>query len=338
MSVAELDSNEQLRKAWKEAHLVPLWESPTAHKPPAPPDPTYLWAWDRVRPLIGRAIDVANPAAVERRVLTLVNPKTRGPEDEASVRTLAAALQILLPGEKARPHRHSMNAIRFVLEGEGAVTLVDGKPCRMEYGDLILTPGWCWHEHEHRGNGPMIWLDVLDVPLHLWLGTAEFQPGPMPEMPATLPDEAFAVANVMPDITFAGTHSPVFRYPYADVSQALAAAPRARDGARRVRYVNPVTGGAAMSIMDMHLMEIDSDETRPFRSNSNAVACVVEGSGESRIGSETIRWRPRDIFTLPQGNWITHRAFGTARLFVTSDRDAFARLGILKDEYGNSAS
>ncbi|MBV8508971.1 MAG: gentisate 1,2-dioxygenase, partial [Xanthobacteraceae bacterium] len=74
------------------------------------------------------------------------------------------------------------------------------------------------------------------------------------------------------------------------------------------------------------------------RSNSNAVACVVEGSGESRIGGETIRWRPRDIFTLPQGNWITHRAFGTSRLFVTSDRDAFARLGILKDEYGNNAS
>ena len=230
-----------------------------------------------------------------------------------------------------------MNAIRFVLEGDGAVTLVDGKACRMEYGDLILTPGWCWHEHEHLGSGPMIWLDVLDVPLHLWLGTAEFQPGPIPDMPATLPDEAFAVANVMPDITFAGTHSPVFRYPYADVSQALAAAPRARDGARRVRYVNPATGGPAMSIMDMHLMEIDPEETRPFRSNSNAVACVVEGSGESRIGGETIRWRPRDIFTLPQGNWITHRAYGTARLFVASDRDAFARLGILKDEYGNSA-
>ena len=93
--------------------------------------------------------------------------------------TLSAAIQILLPGESARPHRHSMNALRFVLEGRGGVTVVNGKECHMEFGDLILTPAWTWHEHIHRGNEPMIWLDALDVPLHLYLGTAEFQPGPV---------------------------------------------------------------------------------------------------------------------------------------------------------------
>jgi gentisate 1,2-dioxygenase len=336
MAVAALDTTDLLRKAWKKAHLAPLWESPTAHKPPAPPDPSYLWTWDRVRPLVGRAIEAADPAAVERRVLTLVNPRPRGPDDEATARTLSAALQILLPGEKARPHRHSMNAIRFVLEGEGALTIVNGKPCPMRFGDLILTPAWCWHAHEHRGDGPMIWLDALDVPLHLWLGTAAFQPGPVAEMPPTLPDTVFAVANVLPDAAFAVEHSPVFRYPYADVAAAVAGAPRARDGARRVRYVNPATGGAAMAIMDMHLIEVDGEKTLPFRTNSNAVACVVEGHGESTVGGDTIEWGPRDIFTLPQGNWISHRGHGTARLFIVSDRDALARLGILKDEYGNS--
>jgi len=120
--------------------------------------------------------------------------------------------------------------------------------------------------------------------------------------------------------------------------KALGAAPRARDGARRVRYINPATGGAAMAIMDMHLMQVDREPAVPFRTNSNAVACVVEGRGESRIGGDTIAWGPRDIFTLPQGNWISHRGEGTARLFVVSDRDALARLGILRDEYGNSAN
>jgi gentisate 1,2-dioxygenase len=336
MSVAAMDTTDQLRKAWKEAHLAPLWESPTAHKPPAPPDPAHLWSWEHVRPLIEGAIKAANPAAVERRVLCMVNPKARGPEDEATAKTLSACFQILLPGEKARPHRHSMNAIRFVLEGEGALTIVNGKACPMAFGDLILTPAWCWHEHEHRGSGPMIWLDALDVPLHLWLGTAAFQPGPIDEMPPTLPDATFAVANVLPDTDYAAEHSPVFRYPYADVARALAAAPRARDRARRVRYVNPATGGAAMAIMDMHLVELDGDKTLPFRSNSNAVACVVEGTGESEIGGNVIAWGPRDIFTLPQGNWITHRARDMARLFVVSDRDALARLGILRDEYGNA--
>ena len=194
MSVAALDTTDQLRKAWKDAHLAPLWESPTAHKPPPPPDPSYLWSWERVRPLIGRAIEVANPAAVERRVLTLVNPITRGPEDQATARTLSAALQILLPGE------------------EGALTIVDGKPCPMQFGDLILTPAWSWHEHAHHGSGPMIWLDALGVPLHLWFGTAAFEAGPVREMPPTLPDAAYAVANVAPDVAFASPHSPVFRF------------------------------------------------------------------------------------------------------------------------------
>jgi len=336
--VAPAGDANSLRQAWKEAHLVPLWESPTAHKPPPPPDRTHLWAWARIRPLIGGAIDVANPAAVERRVLQLVNPASRSPEDEATARTLAAALQILLPGETARPHRHSMNAIRFMLEGSGAVTTVNGKPCPMEVGDLIITPGWTWHEHTHRGTGPVIWLDALDVPLHLYLGTAEFQPGPVNDNPVTLADASFAVANVLPDGASASAYSPVFRYPYASVVKALAAVPPARDGARRVRYVNPTTGGAAMAILDMHLAEIDG-QTAPFRTNANAVVSVVEGEGESQIGGDTIKWRAKDIFTLPQGNWIVHRnAGGPARLFTVSDRDALARLGVLKEEYGNAAN
>ena len=126
----------------------------------------------------------SQPAAVERRVLSLVNPVAKSAEDESTTRNLAAAIQILLPGESARPHRHSMNALRFVLEGSGALTMVDGKACAMEFGDLILTPAWCWHEHVHGGVEPMIWLDALDVPFHLYLGTAKFQPGPVNTAPA----------------------------------------------------------------------------------------------------------------------------------------------------------
>jgi gentisate 1,2-dioxygenase len=328
---------DNLRKAWKAAHLAPLWESPTAHKPPAPPDPAHLWAWEAVRPLIAGALSITDPHAVERRVLSLINPNPRGPEDESTARTLSAALQILLPGETARPHRHSMNAIRFVLEGSGALTIVNGKACPMEVGDLIITPGWCWHEHTHKGTGPMIWLDALDVPLHLYLGTAEFQPGPIKEMPETIPDAAFAGANLVPDVGVAPGHSPVFRYPYEIARSALEAAPLARDGARRIRYINPANGGAAMPVIDCHLVEIGSGGTVPFRTNANAVATVVEGSGSSRVGNARIEWREKDIFTLPSGNWIEHKSGGApAKLFVASDRDAMTRLGVLKEEYGNS--
>ena len=66
---------------------------------------------------------------------------------------------------------------------------------------------------------------------------------------------------------------------------------------------------------------------------------MVEGSGESQIGDETIQWRKRDVFTLPQGNRIVHKSGGaTARLFQVSDRDIYARLGLLEEEYGNVAA
>jgi gentisate 1,2-dioxygenase len=330
-----------LRQAWKEANLAPLWENKLAHRPPPPPEASYLWSWEEIRPLIAGAIKVASPEAVERRVLQLIPPSRFEQEAAQTSKTLAAAIQVLLPGERARPHRHTMNALRFVLEGSGAVTIVDGKPCPMEEGDLILTPAWTWHEHAHNGAAPIMWLDALDVPLHHYMGTGAFQPGPVAELPETVDDAAFAVANVVPDTSYATTeYSPVFRYPYATAATAVAAAPPARDGSRRVRYVNPLNGGSAMALMDCFLVQLDPGTTTlPFRTNANSVCCVVEGAGESQVGNETIRWKKRDIFTLPQGNRIVHRSTGgAARLFQVSDRDIYARLGLLKEEYGNIAA
>jgi gentisate 1,2-dioxygenase len=341
MSAAAPRDIREVRKAWKEANLAPLWENAKAHRPPPPPEATYLWSWDKIRPLLADAIEVASPEAVERRVLQLVPPIAKHQDEQQTSRTLAANIQILLPGEKARPHRHTMNALRFVLEGSGATTIVDGKACPMEEGDLILTPAWTWHEHVHEGKAPILWLDALDVPFQQYLGTGAFQPGPVADMPETVADAAFAVANVVPDTNYATKeYSPVFRYPYATAAKAVAAAPPARDGSRRVRYVNPLTGGSGMAMMDCFLVQLDPGATTlPFRTTANSVCCVVEGSGESEVGNDTVRWKKRDIFTLPQGNRIVHKSIGgTARVFQVSDRDLYARLGLLKEEYGNIAA
>jgi gentisate 1,2-dioxygenase len=340
MSAAASRDIDEVRKAWKAANLAPLWENARAHRPAPPPDAAHLWSWDKIRPLLAAAIEVASTEAVERRVLQLVPPIPRHQDEQQTSRTLAANIQILLPGEKARPHRHTMNALRFVLEGSGATTIVDGKACPMEEGDLILTPAWTWHEHVHEGTAPILWLDALDVPLHQYMGTGAFQPGPVADTPDTIADAAFAVANVVPDTSYATReYSPVFRYPYATAAAAVAAAPPARDGSRRARYVNPLTGGSGMAMMDCFLVQLDPGTvTLPFRTTATSVCCVVEGSGESEVGDQTIRWNKRDIFTLPQGNRIVHKSTGAAaRLFQVSDRDLYARLGLLKEEYGNVA-
>ena len=328
-------SYEDIRAAWRAANLHPLWENAAAHKVrdggPAP----IHWQWKQIRPLVDDAMKVATPAAIERRVLTLTDGAG---ESGATTTNLTTALQILLPGERARPHRHTMNALRFVIEGSGASTVVDGKDCPMAEGDLVITPGWTWHEHVHRGSAPIIWLDALDAPLHRYLGTDVFEPGPAHDVPEVADDAAYAFANIVPELGGeAPAFSPVFRYPWAAARDAVRAAPKAKDGARRVRYVNPLTGGSTMPLMDCYLTQIDKGvETIRFRTTANAVCLVCEGSGTTRVGEDTVAWNEHDVFSLPHGNWITHRANETATLFVVSDRDALRRLDLLKEQYGNA--
>ncbi|MFC5458748.1 cupin domain-containing protein [Massilia niabensis] len=320
---------------WHDAHLAPLWASPNAHKAPPGPAAAHIWRWADTRPLVDLAFQETSPAAVQRRVLQMLSPHSSSLADEYTCGSVLAALQCLLPGETARPHRHTMNALRFLLEGSGAVTLVDGKACPMEFGDLVLTPAMCWHEHRHDGDQPVVWLDVLDVPLHQHFGTVVFQPGPIGEAPVTMPDAAFAVPNIVPEmITGRRDHSPVFRYPYQDALRALAHAPASPDGARRVRYVNPLTGAGALPLLDTTMMQLDAGvHTLPARTNANLVCTVAEGHGETRIGDQVLTWGPRDTFTVPQHNWVSHHASdGAARLFIVSDADLLRRLGLLSEE------
>lgn len=334
----ESTTPDEIRKAWADANVSPLWEDLAAHSTDIQRDRSFIWKWRTMRPLIEDALNLKDMRAIERRVLTLRNPNLRSPSATGATPTLTAALQILKPGESARPHRHSPNALRFVLDGEGAYTIVDGKECLMEEGDLVTTPGWTWHEHVHRGTRPIIWLDSLDVPLHRYLGTDAFEPGPPNKMPPTVADESFAVTAIVPDGIEANPHfSPLFRYPWKQAVAALSAAPVAKDGVRRVRYVNPTNGGPVMALIDCYLMEIADGETLPFRTSASMVCAVVEGSGTSRIGDDTISWEPKDVFTTPTRSWIRHRANGRARIFVASDRDVLRRLDLLEEEYGGAA-
>jgi gentisate 1,2-dioxygenase len=303
-----------LRRAWREANVEPLWENALAHGKARAIERPHLWPWRTMKPLIDEALRLKGMDVVERRVLSLVNPEPRLPAGPATVTNLNAGLQILAPGESARPHRHSMNALRFVLYGKGAVTIVDDKRCPMDEGDLILTPGWTWHEHEHGGDEPIVWLDVLDAQLHRYLGTDAFEPGPKHDVP---------------DAT-----NETFRFPRSEAIAGVVNAARGPDGAKWFRYVNPQTGGSVMDLLDCYVVELDTEETVPVRTSSHAVCAVMEGRGTSRVGDLTISWEPRDVFTLPDGNWISHRAESdVARLFVCSDREILRRLNLLKEEY-----
>ena len=340
-AAASADPADEQRRAWATGHVAPLWENRAAHRREDDgPEPAHIWRWSQMEPLIEAAIGVRSMAAVERRVLSLISPHASAVGGATGTTTnLNAGLQILMPGEAARPHRHSMNALRFVLSGNGATTVVDGKPCPMGQGDLVTTPGWCWHEHVHHGTAPIVWLDVLDASLHRYLGTDAFQPGPANDMPGLTPDTAFTSTCLVPEIADAPAgYSPLFRYPWASAAAAVAAAPIGRDGARRVRYANPLNGGAVMSLLDCWLIEIPPGaQTVGFRTSANAVCAVVEGRGSSEIGKVVFDWEPRDVFSMPHGNWIRHKSGPErARLFIVSDREVLRRLDLLTEDHAGA--
>jgi gentisate 1,2-dioxygenase len=290
-----------------------------------------------LEPLVGQAVAATNTEMSERRVLVLVD--RRKEEAMGATRNINGALQILMPGETARPHRHSMSALRFVMEGSGGVTIVEGKRVPMEEGDLILTPAWCWHEHVHEGTRRMVWFDGLDVPLHRHFGTLDFQPGPVKDPARIAPDESFAAAGLVPAGDGAAPdYSPLFRYSFADACAALKNMPAAPDGSRTLRYTNPVGGGPVMPLIDCYLTELAGGiSTAPRRSTSGAVVVVAEGEGESTVGPDRISWAKNDVFTVPHKNWHSHTGkTEAAKLFVVTDREALRRLGILKDEVAGS--
>ena len=144
--------------------MAPLWvvlkdiipEQPKTVCAPA------IWRYKDVRPYVSEAGSIITAQEASRRVLVLENPLLRG--KSRITQSLYAGLQLILPGEIAPPHRHAASAIRFILDGEGAYTQVDGEKTIMSPGDFVLTPFWTIHDHGNTSKKSMMWLDVLDVP------------------------------------------------------------------------------------------------------------------------------------------------------------------------------
>ena len=326
--------------ALEAAQAQPLWDRYTrvTRREPGAPDAPWCWAWSTMEPLIDRAMREVGMQDAERRVLLLTHPAFQG----AAVTTtnLSAGLQTLLPGETARAHRHTIQAIRFVMEGSGAVTSVNDHRCAMSQGDLILTPAWAWHEHVHPGTGRVVWFDGLDLPLCTYLDTMFFEMGPAQSRPSDPPPTRApalrmgAVALAPDAFDLRNPSDSRFRYAWERALDALTSAAPEPDGSRLLRYVDGESRGAVAPTLDCYLLACcPGMPTRPWRSTSNAVCVVARGTGSSQVGGTTIHWKQNDVFTLPHWNWISHTAdFGDAVIFMMTDRELLASLGYLRDE------
>src|SRR5213082_583913 len=158
-------ARQDLYRRMDKHNTAPLWEVLHALIPDTPLTrcKPYLWKYKDVRLYIMEAGKLISAKEAIRRVLVLENPGMRG--ESCITQSLYAGLQLILPGEIAPSHRHSQSALRFIVEGSGAYTAVDGERTTMVPGDFIITPSWTWHDHGNESDVPVVWLDGLDIPL-----------------------------------------------------------------------------------------------------------------------------------------------------------------------------
>ena len=218
-----------------------------------------MWKFPDVKKLMLEAGDVITAEEAERRVLVLENPGLPGKSRVTNA--LFAGIQLILPGEIADVHQHVASAIRFVLEGEGAYTAVEGEKSQMRHGDFIITANWAPHDHGNPGKQPVMWLDVLDMPTVNHFETS-FARHPEERMQKTNHEDGDSferyATGVLPDGAPAHMNrSPVINYPYAKMRPILQRLKDTGDidkrhGAR-VRYANPINGGPVLPTMGAHL-------------------------------------------------------------------------------------
>jgi gentisate 1,2-dioxygenase len=276
-------------------NLVPLWPSLRGVLPPKIPTrhtKPVCWAYKDIKPVLLKAGELTPIEKAERRVLVLANPG-HGLDKMQATTAIYLGMQLLLPGERAPSHRHTPNAVRMIVEGEGAYTTVEGEKCPMQRGDLILTPSGLWHEHSHEGTAPVIWLDVLDLPLVYYMEASY-------HVDAERPTGISPAQIINHDKGRDKSDYPVLRYPWADTKatlHALAADDPSLDCIRAC-YLNPDTGADAQNILGFYALMLRPGQSLRLPASSPAkVFHIIEGQVEITVSDSCFCMTEADTCT-----------------------------------------
>jgi 1-hydroxy-2-naphthoate dioxygenase len=311
---------------------------------PRPKGDPYIWKWEMVYQKLLEACAALPESQTARRSLLFNNP---GIETHGTTHTLLMGIQMIKPGEEAWAHRHTMAAVRFVIQGDGKVfTTVDGEVCPMENYDLILTPKWTWHDHRNSTGNPTIWLDALDVPLILGLNVPFYEPYPGNQVQA-LRDESDYIqlrsAAIRPTWEKTKTVNFPMRYRWKETEAQLNALAKNEgnpyDGVA-LEYVNPVTGGSTLPTLGCWIQMLRPGErTKKHRHTSSAMYFVVRGEGATMVGEQALEWKQHDSFVIP--NWAWHEHINRSKsseaiLFSVNDIPVLNAFGLYREEPENS--
>ena len=330
------------------ADLQPLW---TQHGllPLAPDGLTpHIWRWKTLRELAERSGELIGiDRGGDRRVISLSHPDLGGLP--FATRTLWGGVQFLRGGELAPAHRHTPAALRFVLEGSGVWTLVDGDPVHMGPGDLVLTPSWSWHEHHNPGTEPMIWFDGLDLPLVRTLDTVFYEPGgeelsAYEQTAGSRSEQYYGGAGLLPASEGpasvrdpgSGRSARLLAYRWAATDASLSRIIEA-SGRREatIRYSDPETGRDIMPTLRAELHRVlAGHRTGTVRTTGSGIWIAYRGAGATVINGRRFPWTAGDMFVTPSWAAVDHEAGEDADLFLVSDGPVLEALGLARTQAG----
>lgn len=281
--------------------VTPGWvkrDKPIFWKEPRTSFVPVRWSYADIRAALEMANDVVPMELAERRNLVLRNPFPGN--NFETTRSFACAYQAILPGEMAPSHRHAAHALRVILDAKGTFSVVDGQKTPMESGDVVLTPGGCWHGHGHEGDDPAFWLDGLDIPLTHLLEPMFIEDHPQGFEPVT------SVAQTSR-----------FRFSADDIARGLDTAPVSDRGiyGRRITLETP-----DMPDMGLTVQRLESgSRTRRSRSTANRVFVIMSGSGRTTVGEKVLDWQRGDTLVAPIWHHYAHEASADSVIFELSD-------------------
>jgi gentisate 1,2-dioxygenase len=325
---ANVEDTPELEKYYRELEgeeLGALWTVANEIEPwyPQPKSVPTLWKWSRIEPFVRRAPELVSAEKAARRVVMLVNPGRK--EWSAAAGLLYTGVQIMNPGEFTSAHRHQASALRFVMEGRGAYTVVDGEKMVLGARDLVLTPNGTWHDHGIEAGGTQcIWQDGLDIPLMNSLDANFYEVHPQTvQTPAPLSRE-----------NWSKPYSPQFIYRWDEAFQAVRQATWTAHDGRVYEYRNPLSGGPIMPTMGAQLQLLArGEETKAHRHTGSVIYQVAKGRGWSEVAGQRFEWEEKDIFALP--SWALHRhgASEESVLFSFNDIPAMKALALYRESH-----
>jgi gentisate 1,2-dioxygenase len=339
----------QLYSDFETEYLKPLWTQiddlmPVVPNPKAVP---HVWKWSKLYPLAKRSGDLVPVGrGGERRAIGLANPGLGGRPYISP--TLWAAIQYLGPRETAPEHRHAQNAFRFVVEGEGVWTVVNGDPVRMSRGDFLLTPGWHFHGHHNDTDSPMAWIDGLDIPFAYQNDVGFFEFGSDRVTDYATPrfsrgERLWCHPGLRPLSGLSATvSSPIGAYRWEFTDRALTEQLLLEEegqpatvgqGHAAVRYINPTTGGDVMSTIRAEFHRLRAGTVTPGRREvGSSVFQVFDGKGSVSLNGKEHSLEKGDMFVVPSwAQWVL-RAESQFDLFRFSDAPIIERLNFTRTQ------